>query len=54
MLRLRKVPAQVQRLLGLIRQELDMEAADAAKKMFDKEMFFYYWYLATGRDLTSL
>ena len=34
--------------MELLDQELDMKAADAAKKMFDKEMFLYFWYHATG------
>ncbi|CAE7517012.1 ARSK [Symbiodinium natans] len=41
-------PSDVQRLMALLHQELDMEAADAAKKAFDKEMFLYFWYYATG------
>lgn len=41
-------PSDVQRLMELLDQELDMKAADAAKKMFDKEMFLHFWYHATG------
>lgn len=43
-----KSPSDVQRLMELLDQELDLQAADAAKKMFDKEMFSQFWYHATG------
>jgi len=41
-------PQDVEKLAVLLAQEIDMEAADAAKKAFDKAMFLRFWYTQHG------